>query len=198
MQILYKFLFVLSICMLKFDIKQCVFKFIIHEFRTTIFSMDIASHSVTILSIDSIATMNPLQNSNMQSIASSDEPCLHKIQWDKTVDICAHVIRKVESANWMPIPEHLRKTTLSRIPTELSLKSNPFPDMLLKLQPAIVIRLLPVATETFVLQLMKLQSVSNMLLLAVALIAQDAEFSTMHLSNVILDSDTHVKKFRYL
>ena len=81
---------------------------------------------------------------------------------------------------------------LSRIPTELSLKSNPFPDMLLKLQLAIV---LPVATETFVLQLMKLQSVSNMLLLAVALIAQDAEFSTMHLSNVILDSDTHSKQF---
>jgi hypothetical protein len=75
----------------------------------------------------------------------------------------------------------------SRIPVEESLKSKPFPDMLVKLQPTIVTLLLPVATTTFVLQFEKLQSFIDIWLLEVALTAQHSEFSTIHLSNMILD-----------
>jgi hypothetical protein len=100
------------------------------------------------------------------------------------------VIDNFDLESCTPMPEQQRKFTFSNFPMEFSLKSKPFPDMLLKLHPIIEILLLPVATETFVLQFRKLQSVSKIFPLAVALIAQIAEFSTEHRSNVMQDSET--------
>jgi hypothetical protein len=77
----------------------------------------------------------------------------------------------------------------------LSLKSKPFPDMLVKLQPTILMLLLPVATTTLVLQFTKLQFIINRLLFDVVLTTQVAEFSTTHRSNAILDSDAHSTQF---
>ena len=157
--------------------------------KTPCASAEFSASTVKPVSI-SIATIMPLQKSKPQSSASNDDPCLHHTQCESKVDILVDSICTLDWVSCIPIPEQRVNSTFSKNPTDESLNSRPFPDMLLKMEPDILTLLLPPATKTLVLQFVKVQSVTAILLLTLALIAHISEFSTEHRSNSSEDSET--------